>query len=223
MDPTVSSFSNLLEEGSTSPVPFFHLMERLKTTRREGWCQASLAKGESIADHMYRMALMVMLAPPSLSSQLRMSRCIKMVLVHDMSECIVGDITPKQSIPKTEKARREAAAMLYIAENLLGNVPGGKKIGQEILELFQEYESNLTLEAMFAHDVDKLEMVLQAVEYERSHQRDLSEFYHVIADIKLPQVREWAAEVLKERKMLEIDVPLRPIGDAPKTEPRTAH
>lgn len=24
-------------EGSTTPVPFFHLLERLKTSKREGW------------------------------------------------------------------------------------------------------------------------------------------------------------------------------------------
>ena len=24
-------------EGSTSPLPFFHILERLKTTKREGW------------------------------------------------------------------------------------------------------------------------------------------------------------------------------------------
>ena len=24
-------------EGSTSPVPYFHMLERLKTTKREGW------------------------------------------------------------------------------------------------------------------------------------------------------------------------------------------
>jgi len=25
------------QEGSSSPLPFFHLLERLKTTKREGW------------------------------------------------------------------------------------------------------------------------------------------------------------------------------------------
>lgn len=59
-------------------------------------------------------------------------------------------------------------------------MPRGKIIGQEIRRLFHEYESNLTLEAMFAHGVGILETVLQTVEYETSHQRDLSGFYHVI-------------------------------------------
>ena len=33
-------------------------------------------------------------------------RCIKLSLVHDMAECIVGDITPDQ-LDKDEKHRRE--------------------------------------------------------------------------------------------------------------------
>ncbi len=32
----LSSIPKLIE-GSTSPVPFFHLLERLKTTKRQGW------------------------------------------------------------------------------------------------------------------------------------------------------------------------------------------
>ncbi|KAL4931679.1 HD domain-containing protein [Aspergillus undulatus] len=203
----ISSFPTIPEINSTSPLPFFHLLERLKTTPREGWRQAGLSQTESISDHMYRMAIMVLLAPPSISPQLRTSRCLKMVLIHDMAEAVVGDITPKESIPKLEKARRGDTAMRYIAQTLLGNVPGGKEAGEEIISLFREYEDGVTLEAVFAHDLDKLEMVLQAVEYERLHGRDLAEFYHVVEDIRLPVVREWAEMVMKEREGLGMDMP----------------
>lgn len=102
-------------------------------------------------------------------------------------------------------------------------MPGGKIIGQEIRRLFHEYESNLTLEAMFAHDVGKLETALQTVEYEMSHQRDVSEFYHVIEDTKVPEVREWAAEILKKRKIVGIGIPLRPIYDTSISEPKATY
>lgn len=38
-----------------------------------------------------------------------LSRCIKLALVHDMAECIVGDIAPSDNISKVEKHRREEA------------------------------------------------------------------------------------------------------------------
>jgi putative hydrolase of HD superfamily len=31
-------------EGSTSPVPYFHMLERLKTTKREGWRRFGIAR-----------------------------------------------------------------------------------------------------------------------------------------------------------------------------------
>lgn len=36
-------------------------------------------------------------------------RCMKLALVHDMAECIVGDIAPSDNISKAEKHRREEA------------------------------------------------------------------------------------------------------------------
>lgn len=41
-----------------------------------------------------------------------MCRCIKLALVHDMAECIVGDITPADNISKAEKHRREEGSPL---------------------------------------------------------------------------------------------------------------
>ncbi|KAL1969815.1 hypothetical protein VTN77DRAFT_7324 [Rasamsonia byssochlamydoides] len=189
------------EENSSSPVPFFHLLERLKTTKREGWRRFGLDHGESISDHMYRMAVMTMLAPPSLASRLNIPHCTKMALIHDMAESLVGDITPvDKEVTKSEKARREAAVMDYIESTLLSGVPGGTLSGAEIRRVFQEYEDNETLEAKFVHDVDKMELLLQMVEYERAHGIDLSEFARVKSRIQLPEVQEWAATVMKERE-----------------------
>ncbi|PGH29340.1 hypothetical protein GX50_07905 [[Emmonsia] crescens] len=188
-------------ENTSTPVPFFHLLERLKTTKREGWRRFGIAHGESISDHMYRMSIMTMFAPPALAARLNIPRCTKMALIHDMAESIVGDITPADThIPKVEKARREAEVIEYITKSLLGAVPG--LAAQDIQEIFQEYEDNDTLEAQFVHDIDKLELLLQAVEYERAHagKLDLSEFFHVLKSIGLPEVKEWATSVMEERE-----------------------
>ncbi|KAL4807399.1 HD domain-containing protein [Aspergillus unguis] len=198
----LSTLPHPIEENSTSPVPFFHLLERLKTTKREGWRRFDINQGESISDHMYRMSVMTMLAPPSLASRLNLQHCMKMALIHDMAESLVGDITPVDPIKKTEKARREAAVMEYIARTLLRGVPSGILAGDDILAVFNEYEANETLEAQFVHDVDKMELLLQMVEYERSYEVDLEEFLGVANRIHLPEIKEWAATVLKEREAL---------------------
>jgi putative hydrolases of HD superfamily len=184
-------------------VPFFHYLERLKVEKREGWKRFGILRGESIADHMYRMSFITMLAPPSLASKLDIPRCIKMALVHDMAEGLVGDLTPVDGVPKVEKNRREAATMDWVSQNLLGKVYGGMA-GQDLRTVWQEYEDSETLESKFVHDVDKVELLLQMVEYERAYNctKDLSEFSWVATKIALPEMQTLAAEITKEREEL---------------------
>ncbi|RFU31115.1 hypothetical protein B7463_g5225, partial [Scytalidium lignicola] len=186
---------------SESPVPFFHMLERLKTTKREGWRRFGIDRGESISDHMYRMSLITLFAPPALASNLNIPHCTKMALVHDMAEALVGDITPLDGVPKPEKSRREETTMAYFTNSLLGRVNGGIQ-GKELAAIWREYEDSETLEAKFVHDVDKIELILQMMEYERASggKLDLGEFSWVAKKIELEEVKEWAAEVLKERE-----------------------
>lgn len=150
---------------------------------------------------MYRMSLITMFAPPSLSSRLNIPHCTKMALVHDMAEALVGDITPLDGVAKPEKSRRESTTMDYFVNGLLGRVNGGMT-GKEIKEIWQEYEDSVTLESQFVHDVDKIELVLQMFEYEKSKQGklDLGEFTWVATKIKLPEVKAWSDAVIQERE-----------------------
>lgn len=58
---------------------------------------------------------------------------MQMTLIHDLAECIVGDITPFCGIPPDEKHRMEDEAMEDICK-LLGDK------GPEILEIFRVRE-----------------------------------------------------------------------------------
>lgn len=118
-----------------------------------------------------------------------------------MAEALVGDITPVDGVPKHEKNRREATTMDYLTKSLLGRVNGGLT-AEGIREIWQEYEDSKTLESQFVHDVDKIELLLQMVEYERAnkHNLDLGEFSWVACKIVLPEVKEWSDDILKERE-----------------------
>lgn len=197
----LSSISSPPPPNPTSPLPFFHLLERLKTTKREGWRRFGIKHGESISDHMYRMSIITMLAPPSFSSRLNVPHCTKMALIHDMAESLVGDITPKDDVEKPEKNRREAESMTFLSNGLLGKVAGGAQ-GQELKLIWEEYEKNETLESKFVHDVDKLELLLQMNEYERSGggDLDLGEFTWVGKRVELAEMKVWCEELLAERR-----------------------
>ncbi|XP_073018331.1 uncharacterized protein [Primulina eburnea] len=191
--------SRMASESSSSPSPssaidFLSLCHRLKTTKRAGWVRKEVQKPESIADHMYRMGLMALIAPdlPGVNRE----KCIKMAIVHDIAEAIVGDITPADGIPKLEKSRREREALESMCE-LLGGGPRAKEIG----DLWMEYEENSSLEAKVVKDFDKVEMILQALEYEKEQGKDLEEFFESTAGkFQTDLGKAWALEVASRRR-----------------------
>jgi putative hydrolase of HD superfamily len=199
--PALSELNTTYSTSTSSPLPFFHLLERLKTTPRAGWRRFGINPCESISDHMYRMSIITMMAPASLSRSLDLAKCTRMALIHDMAESLVGDITPVDPVSKEEKSRRETETMEYICTSLLGKFNGGLN-GKEVRAIWQEYEDGETKESVFVHDVDKIELLLQMVEYERESacERDLGEFTWVASKIQGSEVKEWAQEVFRERK-----------------------
>ncbi|KAF2242830.1 hypothetical protein BU26DRAFT_523834 [Trematosphaeria pertusa] len=152
---------------------------------------------------MYRMSILTMMAPEAVTSKIDFIRCCRMALIHDMAEALVGDITPVDDVSKEEKSRRESDTMDYICNNLLGRYNGGLN-GQQLRELWQEYEDSKTLDSQFVHDIDKVELILQMVEYERSQwgETDLGEFTWVSHRIQFEVVRGWADKLLRERLVM---------------------
>jgi putative hydrolase of HD superfamily len=144
------------------------------------------------------MAMMAMLAPPSLN--LDITKCMKMALFHDLAESLVGDITPADKVPKAEKNRRETIVMKHLTTTLLGRVSDGKA-GEGILAIWQEFEESKTPESKFAQDIDKVEMLLQMVEYEKRGKGriNLKEFTYVVGKLHLSETKLWADTIIKER------------------------
>ncbi len=175
-------------------VDFLHLTQALKTTPRTGWVKHGVDKPESIADHMYRMALMAMVAAKSMP-ELDQDRCVKLALIHDLAEAIVGDITPHDPVTKEEKRKLESNAMRKMRD-VLGDALGG----EEIEHLWHEYEDGATPESKLLKDLDKLEMIMQAGEYERAQGKDLSQFFESTAGkFQTPAGRAWEAEIVARR------------------------
>ncbi|XP_061992052.1 uncharacterized protein LOC133710087 [Rosa rugosa] len=187
-DPTSSS------PPASSAIDFLSLCHRLKTTKRAGWVKRDVKDPESVADHMYRMGLMALIA--SDIPGVNRDKCIKIAIVHDIAEAIVGDITPADGVPKAEKNRREQEAIDHMCKLL-----GGGSIAKEIGELWMEYEGNSSPEAQIVKDFDKVEMILQALEYENGQGKDLDEFFQSTAGKFQTDVgKAWAAEIVSRRK-----------------------
>ncbi|XP_013414709.1 HD domain-containing protein 2 [Lingula anatina] len=173
---------------------FFMVVGRLKRTVRAGWVQRHVAQPESVSDHMYRMAVMTLALGDN--DGINRDRCLKLALVHDMAESLVGDITPACGISKEEKHRKEKDAMNHITSLLPGD------IGTEVIDLWMEYEQQTSKEAAYVKDIDRFEMILQAYEYEREQSRpgELQDFFDSTkGKFKHQTIQEWVQELEKMR------------------------
>ncbi|KAG0322270.1 HD domain-containing protein 2 [Linnemannia gamsii] len=174
---------------------FLHIVEKLKRTKRTGWINHGVKPAESIADHMYRMGIMAMLIDEK-TAGVNKDRCIKMAIVHDLAESLVGDITPYDGVTIEDKHTQERNAMHHLCHELLG----WSAQAQEISGLWAEYEAADTPEALLVKDFDKFEMIMQALEYEKSEDVTLEDFFAgTRGKFKHPMVTGWVDELEAER------------------------
>ena len=136
---------------------FFQKVLELKSIPRQGWKdKLDMDDVESVADHSYSTAIMSMVL--SDLEGLNTEKIIKMALLHDLAESIIGDITPDK-MNGMRKINIENKAMTQILENLPSNV------SQQYIVLWDDFQKNSSREANFLHEIDKLEMVFQAKFY----------------------------------------------------------
>ncbi|KAM7172223.1 5'-deoxynucleotidase HDDC2 isoform 3-T3 [Macrochelys suwanniensis] len=147
---------------------------------------------------MYRMAIMALVTE---DKQLNKDRCIRLALVHDMAECIVGDIAPADNISKEEKHQREEGSVLQAAMKHLTQLLS-EDLKKEIYELWEEYEHQSTAEARFVKELDQCEMILQASEYEELEKMPgrLQDFYDSTSGkFNHPEVVQLVSSINMER------------------------
>lgn len=142
--------------------------EILKHLPRTGWLRHGIENPETVASHSWQMAIMALqLSHSFIHEKYDFDKVIKMCLCHDLGESVIGDITPNDSRYKN-KDEMEKTAIEHIATE--GEIP-------ELALLYNEYEENKTPEAKLAHDLDKLDMYVQAQDYEQKNpSKNLSEF-----------------------------------------------
>ncbi len=147
------------EESPNGNLALVDAAGRLKRVPRKGWIRKlGIERPESVADHSYRTALMAMLY--SDQRGLDTARVLKMALLHDLPEAIVGDSIPGERT-RSQKLRLESVAM----KRILATLPQEQR--REYQRIWSEFNRGLTGEARLVRQVDKLEMAIQAHEYGR--------------------------------------------------------
>jgi len=139
-------------------VEFFKRSGQLKKVSRSGWVRVGIKSPESVADHTFRTALLCMIF--SSLEGLDELKMLQMALIHDLPEVIIGDLTPSEKVRADKNSEEDAM------RNLLAFLP--KEVRGKYIEVWHEYASNETAEAKAVRQLEKLEMGLQAREYEEA-------------------------------------------------------
>ncbi|NTU72930.1 HD family hydrolase [Candidatus Roizmanbacteria bacterium] len=132
----------------------------LKRLRRTGWVRIGVQDAESVADHVYRTTLLCMLLTKKLN--INHERLLQMALVHDLGETATSDIRYEEGakVIASEEAKNKIEA--DVLQTLFSNLEDGNYY----LELWYEFRDQHTEEAKLLKQIEKIEMALQAVEYQ---------------------------------------------------------
>ena len=156
------------------------LMEQiavLKNTPRSGWTFSGMRNAESIADHCFRVALLAMTLADILAKEIDVDtgRVMRIALLHELAESQIGDIPyPAQKyIPEAVKHQAEEQAITDMFESF-------GTLGKYYVKLWKEFEQQSSIEGHIVKVADKLELLIQTLEYEKIGNTNLDEFWNTL-------------------------------------------
>ena len=175
---------------------FLQEAEKLKTVLRHNWLSTS--RQESDSDHSWRAALFAMILAPYLGKKVNVEKVIKMLLIHDLAEIEVGDFPAWKGRPHNKHTIEKNGL-----KKLIKQLP--KRLGKEILDLWQDFEKSKSPEARFAQACDKLETIDQ----------------QNLADIKTWEPEEYAYNLVHGTEEAKFDKTLQELKKIIDSESRT--
>jgi putative hydrolase of HD superfamily len=167
---------------------------QLKLTARTGWVQRGVPAAENVAAHTFGVAFTALALAQIIAEPVALDRVLAMALLHDLPESLTSDIPSPawRFLPPGVKLEAERSALAQI----LGRAP----FAPAFQALWEELHQAVTAEARLVHDADRIDLLVQAWQYERQSQnRRLAEFWTVEAAFHFPEAAA-LYELLRQRR-----------------------
>ena len=147
----------------------------LKNLPRTGWRFRGIKDAESVADHCYRVSLLSMILADVLAEQgvpLDVEKVMRLALLHEVAEARIGDLPfpALEYIPEEVKKTGEQAAVESMFEHF-------GPLQKKYMRLWDEFEEGTSIEGKLVRAADKLELMIQVLEYEKIGYRSLDKFW----------------------------------------------
>ena len=150
-------------------IRFYLLATTLKEKIRSGLLLWKVKKErlESVAEHIYGTCILAISIDSEYQLNINLDKVLKMLVLHELEEVIIGDITPFDNISSEEKLIRGREAVKLVLKGLV------KK--DEYEALLEEFNAHYTNESKFAYMCDKLECDIWMKVYEDYGYNDINQ------------------------------------------------
>ena len=135
-------------------IEFIKEIDKLKYIQRKTRLFNS-DRNENDAEHSWHLAVMALVLTQHANADIDILKVVKMVLIHDIVEIDAGDVF----IYDTQKNHSNTDEELMAARRIFGILP--KEQAEELIAVWEEFETGETNEAKFARSMDRLEPLLQ--------------------------------------------------------------
>jgi putative hydrolases of HD superfamily len=166
----------------------------LKQLPRTGWLQRNVPLPESVAEHSFGVAALALVSAAAFP-ELDRGRLLALALIHDMGEAQLTELplTAQRLLGKEANQAAERRA----ATNMFERLPGGI----ELVSLWEECAAGASREARLVKALDRIELLAQALAYERAGNRMMAEFWRGWEQgwDEFPLLAELAAALARQR------------------------
>jgi putative hydrolase of HD superfamily len=153
----------------------------LKRVPRTGWILRGVPRAESVADHSFGVGFVALAlanglneASSAATGKLDVEKVLIMALLHDLAEVRLTDLPVSAVGLLSEGVKSQAEAQAI--DQLLAPLPGAGRFRV----YWQEFEDRDSPEGRLVRDADKIEMMVQCLQYEQAGSRGLDEFWEAM-------------------------------------------
>jgi putative hydrolase of HD superfamily len=147
----------------------FETIHPLDRVPRAGFLLRGVAEPESVSAHSHFVSLMALLVTDELPGEFDQVKVLAMALTHDLSESVTMDVP----MPAADRHLREAKSVAEqaITEQMLNS------FGARYAAYHREFIEASSPEARLLRGLDKAQMMIKVLMYEREHRGRLEEFW----------------------------------------------
>ena len=141
---------------------FTNELEKLKATHRNNRTLDAY-RFENSAEHSWQGALMALVFREYIPEEVNLEKVMSMLLIHDLGEIYAGDTFIFDDVGKSDSYERELVSLKISLDKL----PSDQQ--ESFLELWQEFETGISIEAKYARVLDALVPLLNHLEVALPH------------------------------------------------------